>query len=163
MVFRLIRSNLLVAVGLSAGLAGLPAAATAADVKVENYSNDTIYVAVAYNKWKGNVAAEGWYPIKSNESKTFSAANESDMYLRVEHGGKEVTFNKHKTFLDWPVEPQRFSVSKEPDDASLRVLKWGTKLEHSKNINKGGKLPEGWSERRFFKIGSENVTLEIKP
>jgi uncharacterized membrane protein len=159
---RLFSNNSLLAVVVAAGIAS-PAVSRAADVKIENYSNDTIYVAVAYNKWKGNVAVEGWWAIKSNESQTFSAPNASDMYVRVEMGGKEVTFTNHNKFLNWPVESQRFSVSKEPDDSTIWVLKWGGNLENSHNIRRGGKLPEGWNERRFFRIGSENVKLEVRP
>ena len=147
-------------VGLTAVL---PGAGRASEVKVENYSNDTVYVAVAYNKWKGNLAAEGWFAIQSNESRVFTADDASDMYLRIEQGGREVTFQKHKTFLDWPVNSQRFTVGKEPDDATVRVLRSGDRLEKGRNINKGGPLPEEWNERRFFRVGPGNTKFEIKP
>ena len=155
--------NLALAAVLISAAAASPTLSDAADAKIENYSNQTIYVAVAYNKWRDNVAAEGWRAIKPNESHTFKADNASDMYLRVEMGGNEVTFTNHTKFLDWPVEPQRFSVMKEPDDANIRVLKWGANLEHTHNIRRGDKLPAGWNERRFFHVGSENVKLEVLP
>jgi hypothetical protein len=144
--------------------AGLPSVVRATEVRVENYSNDTVYVAVAYNNWNGNLAAEGWYEIKSNDTRTFNADDSCDMYLRITRNGNEVTFQKHNTFLSWPVEPQlRFSVSKEPDDATIRVLRWGTDLEMSDNIKAGGNLPAGWKGQRFFRVGAGGTKLEIRP
>jgi hypothetical protein len=143
--------------------AGLPSGSRATEVRIENYSNDSVYVAVAYNNWNGNLAAEGWYEIKSNDVRTFNADDSCDMYLRITRNGNEITFQRHKTFLFWPVEPQRFSVSKEPDDATIRVLRWGANLEMSDNIIVGGKLPAGWKEQRFFRVGAGGTKLEIRP
>jgi len=165
MGFHVRRNSLVMAVLAIGFAAAVPATGQATDVKVENYSNETIYVAVAYNHYKGNLAAEGWFAVKTNENRTFTADDKYDMHLRVvRKGSKEITFEKHKTFLSWPVEPQRFSVSKEPDDTKIWVLKWGKNLDKSDNINKGGELPKGWTKERFFKVGSGSQgRLEIKP
>src|SRR5262245_39120266 len=87
----------------------------AAEVLIENRSNDDIFVAMAYQKWKGDLAAEGWTKIESNKSHTFKAADAWHLHLRVEKSGKEVTWEKHKSFLSWPVSQQRFTVSKPSD------------------------------------------------
>jgi hypothetical protein len=77
--------------------------------------------------------------------------------------GKEITFTKHKKFLNFPAHGDKFSVNTEPDDSKVWVLKHGDTLQNSKNIKKGDKLPEGWSSRAFFEIGTGSHKLEIKP
>lgn len=135
----------------------------AADVKVENYSNSTVYVARAENKAGGSVS-HGWTAIKTNEVKTFTSPDNEDLYIRIQDDkGNEITFTKHKTFANFPTHNQRFTVHAEPDDAKVWVMKHGSKLEHSKNIKKGDKLPDGWESRRFFQIGKGSHKLEIKP
>lgn len=142
-------------------LAGL---AQAGEAKVENYSNDTIYVAVAYNQFQGNLAAEGWFAIKSNDTRTFSAADNADLHLHIKNSrGNAINFPQHQTFHDWPTEAERFSVSREPDDSKIRVMKWGANLENSRNINRGDQLPKGWKELRFFRIGAQKTKLEVRP
>jgi hypothetical protein len=158
----------LVAVALGLGLTGaVPATCQAGSAKVENYSNSSIFVAVAYRTYKGtsDLAVEGWYEIRPNQSQTFSAADEDDMHLRIiGNGGREISFPKHQQFLSWPVVNQRFTVSKEPDDPTIRVLRWGASLENVRNVNRqGGALPPGWSNQRFFRIGSQNTRLEVRP
>ena len=148
-----------VAAGLTLVLAG---AGRAADVKIENYSNDTVYVSQADNR--GAAVSHGWTAIKSNETKTFKAADALDLFIRVQDkNGNEITFQHHKKFLNFPTHTDRFSVSAEPDDAKVWVLKHGPKLEHTRNINKGGALPAGWTSKRFFEIGTGSHKLEIKP
>jgi opacity protein-like surface antigen len=139
------------------------ASATDVEVKVENYSNDTLNVAMAYLHFDGVVATEGWFQIKPGESRKFKTLNTNDLYLRIEKAGKEVTFDKHPLFKNWPVNGGRFDVLKESDDSSIRILRTGLNLEHRVNINKDGKLPVGWTNKRFFRVGSENETLEVKP
>ena len=106
---------------------GLAATASAKDVevKVENYSNETVVVAMAYNHFDGVVAVEGWFPIKPGESRKFKTGTANDLYLRVEVAGKELTFDKHPVFRSWPVNRGRFDVLKEADDSSIRVLRTG--------------------------------------
>jgi len=150
---------------LVAGLAAAaPGTAGAADVKVENYSNETVNVAVAYNKDFYGKVVQGWFQIKPNHTHTFRANNAADMYLRFEReSGKEVTFDSYNTFRKFPAPDDRFLVTKEPDDAAIRVLQWGDSLQHSFNVPKGGKLPKGWADRRFFRVGPKDVTLEVRP
>ena len=147
---------------VAAAALALASAASAAEVKIENYSNDTVYVAQADNK--GQVVSHGWTAIKSNEVKTFTAADSADLFIRVQDSkGKEITFVKHQKFLFFPARGDRFSVRTEPDDAKVWVLKHGPTLQQSQNIKKGDKLPEGWTKRRFFEIGTGKHKLEIKP
>jgi len=134
----------------------------AADVKVENYSNNPIHVAQADNK--GQVVSHGWTTVKSNEVRTFKAPDSAELYLRIQNDtGGELTFPKHQTFLHFPTHKDRFSVKTEPDDNKVWVLKHGQKLEQSRNANKNDKLPAGWQSSRFFKIGTGSHKLEIKP
>ena len=155
-------NKLLLAALAATGLAA-SASATDVEVKVENYSNDNVVVAMAYNHFDGVVAAEGWFQIKPGESRKFKTLTTNDLYLRVERAGKEVTFDKHPVFRNWPVNGGKFDVLKVSDDSSIRVLRTGVNLEHRLNINKDDKLPAGWTNKRFFRVGSENVTLEVKP
>jgi opacity protein-like surface antigen len=160
---RIIGSKFLIATLAAVGFAAT-VSATDVEVKVENYSNNDINVAMAYNHFDGVVATEGWFVIKAGTSRKFKTETDNDLYLRIERaGGKEVTFDKHPTFRFFPVNEGRFQVQKEPDDASIRVLRTGTNLEHRINVNKDGKLPLGWANKRFFRVGSENETLEVKP
>ncbi len=158
----------LLAAALGLGLtAATPATCQAGSARVENYSNSSVFVAVAYRTYKGtsDLAAEGWYEIRPNETRTFSADDADDMHLRIiGNSGGEITFPRHRQFLSWPVMNQRFTVSKEPDDGTVRVLRWGGNLENVRNVNRqGGALPPGWSHQRFFRIGSQNTRLEIRP
>jgi opacity protein-like surface antigen len=159
---RVIGSKFLIAVVAAAGFTAT-ASANDVEVKVENYSNDTVVVAMAYNHFDGVVAAEGWFQIKPGASRKFKTNTANDLYLRVERAGKEVTFDKHPAFRSWPVNGGRFDVLKESDDSSIRVLRTGLNLEHRVNINKDGKLPAGWTNKRFFRVGSVSETLEVKP
>jgi uncharacterized membrane protein len=140
-----------------------PSLGRAAEVLIENRSNDDIFVAMAYKKWKGDLATEGWTKIESNKSHTFKVDDAYHLHLRVEKKGKEVTWEKHKSFLSWPVSQQRFTVSKPSDDPSLRILRWGNKLENDFNIKKDGKLPGGWENKRFFHVGDEKLHLHVNP
>jgi hypothetical protein len=96
---------------------------------------------------------------------TFFAANEDDMYLRVvDNLDAEITFSGFQKFLTRPVTTQPFTVSKEPTDGSIRVLRWGNNLQHRRNVNRnGGTLPAGWVYHRFFRIGAQSVNLEVTP
>jgi hypothetical protein len=119
-----------------------------------------------YRAFKGssNLAAEGWFTLRPNEVRTFSAADVDDLHLRIiNDNGNEITFQNHNTFHSWPTSTQRFSVSKEPDDAAIRVLRWGANLENSRNANQNGPFPQGWQNLRYFRIGWENARLELKP
>ncbi|MCE9531417.1 MAG: DUF1036 domain-containing protein [Planctomycetes bacterium] len=140
-----------------------PTIADAASVTIRNYSNDSVNVVVAYNRYKGDTVSKGWYVVKSNGVLTLEADDKSDMYVRIERNGKEVTFKNHKSYLFFPVNAERFSVSKTPTNAKIRVLRWGTNLQHTRNMNTGEELPAGWTDRRFTRIGSEDASLEIKP
>ena len=141
---------------------GFASAGRAADVKIENLSNDPVYVAQADNQ--GLYVSHGWVAIKPNNSQTFTAPDTADLYIRVQDkDGKAITFTNHKTFLNFPAHADKFSVAAVPDDANVWVLKHGDNLENSKNIQKGDSLPFGWSSRAFFEIGTGSHKLEIKP
>jgi hypothetical protein len=140
---------------------GTPATLRAGSVKVENYGNEEIAVAHAFEF--GKLVSQGWTTIPSNQSKTFEFPNDRDAYLRIEHRGREFTFAHHQRFLNFPMTNSRFTASNEPDDNTVRTLRWGNNLEHSHNMRKGGALPNGWQNARYFHVGSENVRLEVKP
>ncbi|OWK42403.1 hypothetical protein [Fimbriiglobus ruber] len=162
MFTRLTGSKFLIVAIAAVGLAAT-ASANDVEVKVENFSNDNVVVAMAYDHFDGVVAAEGWFQIKPGTSRKFKTNTANDLYLRIERAGKEVTFDKFPKFRSWPVNGGRFDVLKESDDSSIRVLRTGVNLEHRINIKKDGKLPAGWANKRFFRVGSENETLEVKP
>jgi opacity protein-like surface antigen len=162
MFTRLIGSKFLIA-AIAAVVLAATVSANDVEVKVENYSNDDVVVAMAYEHFDGVVAAEGWFLIKPGASRKFKTNTANDLYLRVERAGKEMTFDKQPVFRSWPVNGGRFDVLKESDDSSIRVLRTGANLEHRVNINKNDKLPAGWTNKRFFRVGSENETLEVKP
>lgn len=141
---------------------GLTTTAHATEVKIENYSNEPVFVAQADQR--GKSVSSGWTVIKPNESKTFTAPNSAELHLRVQDKkGNAITFNNHKKFRDFPVHAERFSVNKEPDDSSVWVFKSGANLQNSKNAKVGEKPPPGWSLRPFFEVGSGKHKLEIKP
>lgn len=145
---------------------GLAATASAKDVevKVENNSNVNVNVAMAYNHFDGLVVSEGWFVIKPGTSRKFKTQIANDLYLRVETAaGKELTFDKHPVFATFPANQGRFDVLTVSDDHSIRVLRTGANLEHRFNINKNDKLPAGWTNKRFFRVGSQNETLEVTP
>ena len=162
MLTRLIGSKFSIVMVAAVGLA-TTVSAKDVEVKVENYSNDNVVVAMAYNHFDGVVVSEGWFEIKPGASRKFKTATANDLYLRIERAGKEQTFDKQPVFRSWPVNGGRFDVLKESDDSSIRVLRTGVNLEHRVNINKDGKLPAGWTNKRFFRVGSVNETLEVKP
>lgn len=88
------------------------------EVKVENYSNEPVFVAIAYKKPKNNLDAEGWIRINKNDSHTFGFVNSNDMYIRIEKNGKELKFTELNTYSDWPVilgDRQKFRISRAPD------------------------------------------------
>ncbi|HEY7153623.1 MAG TPA: hypothetical protein VH575_06670 [Gemmataceae bacterium] len=157
------RKSLFYAATVATLVVACPAISRAAEVLIENYSNDPIFVAKAYRNWKGNLAAEGWTKIESNKSYKFKADDASHLHLRVERNGKEVTWKKYDSYLNWPVSHDRFTVSKAPDDSSIRILRWGPSLEKHHNIKKDGKLPNGWEHKRFFHIGNSNLHLHVNP
>jgi uncharacterized membrane protein len=148
------------AVGLTAAAPGV---SRAVEVVVENYSNDTVVVAVAYRQGWGNLITQGLFPIRPNEPRTFSAPDGADMFLRVQQGDREVTFNGYSAFLYFAVRNDRFTVSKAPDDPSILIFRWGAALENSFDINYGDPPPEGWEGRRFFRVGSGQHRLEVRP
>ncbi len=158
---RLLSKASLAAAVLSAA-ALLPNASTAGQALVENYSNDDVCVAIAYRTYKGtsDLAVEGWFKIGPNERRTFQAADADDMHLRILRNGQEVVFPKHQQFRRWPVTNAGFTVSKEPDDVTIRVLRWNNSR---RNVMFQEPLPPSWSHERFFRIGAQNARLEIRP
>src|SRR5207249_11343600 len=84
-------TRLVKAILTAAAVVALPTVAGAVEVKVENYTDDPIAVALAYNKWKGDLAVEGWFTIKSGENRTFQADDATDMHMRIPRKGNEVT------------------------------------------------------------------------
>jgi uncharacterized membrane protein len=144
--------------------AALPNVSRAAHVRLENYSNGTVYVAVSYNQYRGNLIVEGWYEVKQNATWNFDADDASDMYIRVQDAnGREITFANHNQFLFWAAHPDRFSLARKPDDANVRHYRWGANLQNNRNATLNEPLPPGWDSRRFFRIGSGNHKLEVKP
>ena len=151
--------NLIPTFGFVFALAA-PAAAT--EAKVENYSNDVVYVAQA--DAKGHVQSSGWTAAKPNETVVIKAADGADLHLRVQDkGGNEITFPGYKTFHNFVTHAEPFSVKQAPDDPAVWVLKHGEGLAQSHNMKGGDKLPAGWSDKRYFEVGKGTHKLEIKP
>jgi uncharacterized membrane protein len=156
-------SKCLLAAGLAIALAAAwPACGLTAEAKVENYTNDAVYVATGYNY--GQMVSGGWTAIGPNQSQTFTAPDNAELCLRIEDkNGKSITFGNFQTIRTFPVSNDRFTVNNEPDDATVRTLKWGNQLEKSYQMKKNDPLPAGWENREFFRIGTGNHKLEIKP
>jgi uncharacterized membrane protein len=133
-------------------------------VTVENHSNRPIAVAVAYNHFNGNLIAQGWFDIAVNQSQTLSAPDASDMYLRVQDVNTgEITFSNFTNALFWTIIEDRFTISKEPDDANVQVLQWGGSLEHQTNKTLAEPFPAGWANQRFFQVGLGNHIERVNP
>lgn len=140
-----------------------PALVGASEVKIDNVSNVDISVAIAYRNYRGDLICEGWFVIKSNESKTFSAEGSSDMYIRVMKNGQEVKWRDRDTYSNWPVHPtERFSVSKSPLNDRVRIYRWGANLENDDNKRIGDPIPMGFEVQRFFRIG-RGARLDVLP
>lgn len=162
----LIKSRILALVVVVGAIAAAPQMVEAAEVTIENRSDQTLDVAVAYNFYNGDTVSLGWYNVKPGKTWTFEAPDEADLHLRVQANGNEITFTNHDKYLYFPTITQRFNVSKESDDADTWTFTWGSKLENSRSIKKAsvmkGTLPTGWSSKRFFRIGTGNHNLTVK-
>src|SRR5947208_1777349 len=103
-------------------VAVLPTLASAAEVevKVENYRDGAVGVCLGYNGYKGDVAAEGWFIIQSGDSRTFTANNAWDLYIRIDQDGKDFTYQGYDKYTNFPTGPGRFTTSKAADDAMIR-------------------------------------------
>src|SRR5262245_53563405 len=98
------KTNIWVTGAVMATLLVAPSTLHASEVKIDNTSNGKIFVAIAYKNWNNGVGIEGWHTIGSNESRTFTAPDGCDMYIRVEReGGKEINWANHKTYWYWSV------------------------------------------------------------
>jgi hypothetical protein len=137
---------------------------TVSTANVENYSNGVIFVAAAYNHYDGNLIVDGWWQISPNNSQTITAPDDQDLYLRVQGAnGGEITFNNFDSFLFWPTNSARFTVSKEPDDVNVRVFQWGSNLENTQNALATDPPPAGWTTQRFFRVGPVNENFQVQP
>jgi hypothetical protein len=134
-----------------------PGIVSATDIKFENNSKDTLVIAVACNK--GAEISFGWYKVKPNETWSKSVSDEFEVCLRVMKNDKEIVFD-FKDFLYFPVNEERFAVSR-PDDDSTRIFKWGAKLEKEETIKKDEKLPDGWSDEKFFVVGTGRHRFKV--
>jgi hypothetical protein len=129
---------------------------------IENFSNGPVFAMLADNH--GNLISEGWWDVAPNQSQTLTSPDASDMYLRVQDAqGNEITFANFSTFLFFPSNPARFTVTKPPDDPTVRVLKWGGNLENSHNMTASEPLPPGWSTQRCFKVGPITEKFQVQP
>jgi uncharacterized membrane protein len=133
-------------------------------VTVENHSNSPIAMAVAYNHFNGDLIAEGWFDIAVNQAQTVSAPDGSDMYLRVQNlNTGEITFSDFTNALFWTITEERFTISKEPDDANVQVLRSGGGLEKQLNRTLAEPFPGGWANQRFFQVGPGNHVERVNP
>jgi hypothetical protein len=141
----------------------LPSAGQATEVKIENYSNGSIWVVVAHKR--GKAVSSGWYEIPMNQTQTFSAADDEEMYLRIQDDDdKEITFPGRTKFHHFPLNVNDgFDVTTPRDDADILMLKWGDKREKMRNVKRKDPLPDGWKEDRFFEVGPGKQKLEVKP
>lgn len=150
---------------LSATIAGLSASATlAGEFKVENYSNQPIFVALAFDQ--GETVSLGWFTIRPGDSRAFQTPDASPMFFRVEQalpegGVRELTYNVPTS--NFPALRARFEVKNAPDDPNVRFLRWGADLEMSMNMNRNDQLPDGWGLIRYHRVDQGNSKLEIKP
>jgi uncharacterized membrane protein len=152
----------MLAIGVAAAL---PPASPAAQVQIENYSNKRVWLAIAYNNYKGNtkLITEGWFGIDPNAKQTYNFANIDDAYLRLERDSdaSEIVFSGAKLY--WPTVLDTFTVSQAPDDNKILFLRWGPQLNNSWNMKVGQALPNGWTSKSFFRVGPNNRKLEITP
>jgi Tfp pilus assembly protein PilF/uncharacterized membrane protein len=149
--------------GGSANPAGT-AAAPVTELSIRNKTTENVFVAVAYKRLKGDLAVEGWHAITPEQVQTFRGDEAADMYLRIERpGGREVTFAKNTTFLSMPASSERFTVSRQPDDDAVWVLRTGAALKDGSTIRRDGPLPAGWSQRRFFRADAGSGELQVTP
>ena len=140
----------------------LPVAARAAGIRVENYSNDPIYVAQAH--LHGRLISHGWVKIAPNDGANFTASDAEDLYLRVQDAnGAELTFGGFNTFKSFLTAAEKFSVSNEPDDNDVRTLRRDG--SDPINIRKNEAPPDGWGTSRYFRIaggGADKLIVNPK-
>ncbi len=91
------------------------------------------------------------------------AKDADQLYLSIEVKGKEKTFPSHKTIRTYAAlaTKERFVVTDYANGGYLML--WGDNLENSHIVKKDGKSPVGWEDRRFFEVGTKNITLDVKP
>ena len=166
-MFTYLRTKLLspvVAVLTLGLLLTLPSVSQAVQIKIDNYSNEKVFVAIAYNQYKGNTKlfVEGWFAIDKGQSQTWNFDNADDVYLRVQRSSNaaEINWNDYRTYLFFPVIGNAFTASATADDNNVRILSSGGNNSY---VNRNAPLPNGWVSRRFFKVGTNNRTLEIRP
>jgi len=131
------------------------------EFEVHNLSNDPVFVAQAFNQ--GERISGGWTEIKPAEEKSFKAEWQSGFCLRVEKNGREITFQDHDRFLNFPATQERYTVS-HSDNPEIDTFRWGLNLEKVRNIKRNTPLPDGWGVVRFFGAKrSGKHHLEILP
>jgi serine/threonine protein kinase/tetratricopeptide (TPR) repeat protein len=141
-----------------------PPAVPMTELSIRNKTTENVFVAVAYKQPRGDVAVQAWHTLTPEQVKVFRAEEAADMYLRVERpGGREVTFTRYTTFQTWPASSDRFTVSRQPDDDSVWVLRSGPELKNSHTVEKSSLLPAGWTQRRFFRAGAGSGVIEVVP
>ncbi len=142
------------------------AEARAGHFRVENYSNQRIHIAIAFER--GERVSTGWFDLEPTESRTFDTPDAFPMFFRIEQDQppgqgppRELTFNTRPgTF---PAIQQRFEVVNAPDDPNIQFLRWGTNYEHKFNVRRGAPLPQGWGAVRYFQVEPGDSTLKIEP
>jgi hypothetical protein len=136
------------------------------DVTIENYSNQSCFVAVSYRGGKTYnqrfaIVTWGWREVKPNDRLTFHFRTAYDAYLRVEDSnGGEYSWDGLNQYGFSYVTDSGFKVFKPLDDTSVRILRAG---QTTTNILKGTNPPAGWETTRFFRVGSAPLLLQIQP
>ena len=132
--------------------------------RIENHSHDAVDVAVAYNRYNGDLIAEGWWSVQPHQVQTFTAQDAADLHLRVQsRDGNDVAFGNFSTFLWWTIPQARFTLAREAGDNEVQVLRWGSNLERTLARAAGQPFPDGWSRQRFFQVGPGDHTGRIDP
>src|SRR5437870_5683801 len=95
-----------IAVALFAAVPGMSQAAESV-AHIENLTNDPIFVAVAHSQDR-DLVCTGWFKIESTKSMTFRADDAAQLCLRVQKKGDEQTFDKHTSYVFFPVTKDGF-------------------------------------------------------
>jgi hypothetical protein len=150
--------------------------ATAGSMKVENYSNSEIDVAVAVSPQRAsdNVVGTGWYVIKPGDSATIKFPGPKAWLLvwNYQNGTPVGPFNNVKIGIDhnrtkkllMPTDISKFQVIFHKDDQNVLTLKRGPDLGNVAdwNTSDGSPVPDGWQFMDFFETGNGDK-LAVNP
>lgn len=179
-----------IAIVTIAFLFGSSVLAQQTSVKVRNFSNNKVHVAVAYSASyitkelqvtesgcdDSNAISKGWYSISPNETRTFRSKIASGMCLRIiDHMGNEIVPPDCGAFRSFPTVSERFRVCRTNNSKVIRLLTgFGSFVpgndkkpwyKNSQNVQMSDKLPRPWEYSRYFvaKEGIPNGQFDILP